>query len=672
MHSCFSLAVGALALAAAFPSTAAQEMESGTILVTASRFPDSQFSAPIGSRVITADEIKMSGASNVAEALNKLGGIHVRQDLFGGSNPGLDLRGFGVTGDKNTLVLVDGVRLSENELAAARLSGVSLESVERIEIVSGGAVLYGSNSTGGVINIITKQGRLNTREANISVGAGNFGTRDLRGSATVSGEHVSFNANVQDYHSDNERQNNNVDQRNANATLALRLQDSNLALNFGSENNRSRMPGARTESQWRTDPRGTSTPDDFSNTDLWYVGLSGSQRIGEFELAANLTRRDRNTEYFAAGAFFGTPFFNADHRRVTSDEFSPRLKWSRDVAGHANELVVGYDWRSWDFQSRKHDDFGFGFAGPSLENGTQKTEGWYFQNSLQATATTQVSFGARTESLKNTRDVPYALTMIPTSQTTDRDLDAWSIGVKQTLARGLNAHARTGTSYRIANIDEDRCYTAPCALLKPQTSRDHEVGLAWTGRDTTASVVLFRMEIEDELYYNRLAGAFGSNVNLPPTRRQGVELAGSWDPFATLSLTGRYALTDATFRSGTFSGVDISGKAVPAAPRHRASIGANWLVTAFDRLNFGINYVGPQQYDNDPANRFATMPSYTTVDAKYSRVIGDATLSLAVNNLFDKTYYSYALVNSATNPTTFNAYPDLSRKVMATFEYKFR
>ncbi len=48
------------------------------------------------------------------------------------------------------------------------------------------------------------------------------------------------------------------------------------------------------------------------------------------------------------------------------------------------------------------------------------------------------------------------------------------------------------------------------------------------------------------------------------------------------------------------------------------------------------------------------------------------TTDLAVNNMFDKKYYSYALVNSSTNPTTFNAYPDLSRKVMATFEYKFR
>mgnify|MGYP000397325749 CR=1 FL=1 len=66
------------------------------------------------------------------------------------------------------------------------------------------------------------------------------------------------------------------------------------------------------------------------------------------------------------------------------------------------------------------------------------------------------------------------------------------------------------------------------------------------------------------------------------------------------------------------------------------------------------------------------MPAYTTVDTKYSHAIGDATLSLAVNNVFDKKYYSYALVNSPTVPTTYNVYPDRGRLIMATVEYAFR
>lgn len=122
-------------------NTSAEAM-TDEIMVTASRFPDAGLSAPIGARIITARQIADSGASNIAEALNRLGGVHIRQDLFGGTNPGLDLRGFGVTGDQNTLVLVDGVRLSENELLAARLSGIALNSVERIEILPAAAPCF--------------------------------------------------------------------------------------------------------------------------------------------------------------------------------------------------------------------------------------------------------------------------------------------------------------------------------------------------------------------------------------------------------------------------------------------------------------------------------------------------------------------------------------------------
>lgn len=647
--------------------TGAVEYLADEVVVTASRFPAARFSAPIGARIITSEQIIDSGANNVAEALNKLGGVHVRQDLFGGTNPGLDLRGFGATGDQNTLVLLDGVRLSENELLAARLSGIALDSVERIEILpGGGAVLYGSNATGGVINVITRKAKPNTREAKFVASLGTFDTRDVRGSAAVAGEQLGLTLHAQDYGSDNERKNNRVDQQNMGGTLSFRSTDTNLAFTFGSERQKAGMPGARSALNWKRDPNGANTPDDFSNNDLWHAGLSALTRIGEVELAANLVRRDRHTEYFND---YGSGAYSSDNRRVVTHEFTPRLRWSSLLGGRKNELVAGFDWRNWDFRSDKTEDFGSGFAGPSQEKGSQRTEAWYVQETLQITDSTRVSLGGRTEKLDVEREVPFALTMTPVTQKERRDLQAWSLSVQQALAQGLTAHARTGTSYRIPNIDENRCYTATCTLLKPQTSRDSEIGLAWSADKLSASVNLFKLDLENELYYNNL---LFQNSNLPPTRRRGIELASTWTPLSDLSLEGRYTLTDATFRSGTFAGVAVSGKAVPVVPRHRASLLSTWSATDRDRIFFGLNYVGKQRFDNDPANRFTKMPAYLTADTKYSHQIGNATLSLSVNNLFDKRYYSYALVNSSTNPTNYNVYPDRSRTVLATFEYAFR
>src|SRR5437868_13288004 len=142
-----------------------------SIVITATRFVDAKRDLPVGVTVITADDIRKSASSNVGDILAQFGLLQIR-DLAGTQNPQLDLRGFGITGDQNTLVLLDGLRLTESDLESAQLSAIPLESIERIEIVrGGGAVLYGAGATGGTINIITrdrKSTRLNSSHVSIS------------------------------------------------------------------------------------------------------------------------------------------------------------------------------------------------------------------------------------------------------------------------------------------------------------------------------------------------------------------------------------------------------------------------------------------------------------------------------------------------------------------------
>src|SRR3954466_5089048 len=114
-----------------------------SIVITATRFPDSRRDLPVGITLITADDIKKSASSNLGDILAQFGLLQIR-DLAGTQNPQVDLRGFGITGDQNTLILVDGLRISENELESAQLSSIPIDAIERIEIVRGsGAVQYG-------------------------------------------------------------------------------------------------------------------------------------------------------------------------------------------------------------------------------------------------------------------------------------------------------------------------------------------------------------------------------------------------------------------------------------------------------------------------------------------------------------------------------------------------
>ncbi|HCX34119.1 MAG TPA: hypothetical protein DHV08_11585, partial [Rhodocyclaceae bacterium] len=92
------------------------------IVVSATRFDSDPVETPVGIQVITAEDIRRSSAATLAEVLNKVGGVHTRISFLGTPDVPLDLRGFGATGDQNTLVLLDGQRISENELASPKLS----------------------------------------------------------------------------------------------------------------------------------------------------------------------------------------------------------------------------------------------------------------------------------------------------------------------------------------------------------------------------------------------------------------------------------------------------------------------------------------------------------------------------------------------------------------------
>jgi len=176
-----------LAALAAFAAPAYSQNDDA-ISVTATRFPERRPQAPVGMTVITAEQISRDTARTLPELLGHLGGLHTRNNS-GDPNLQIDLRGFGITGDQNTLVLLDGLRLSEADLESAQLSAIPLESIERIEIVRGaGAVLYGAGATGGTINIITRRSPAGETRGNALARAGGFGTEELRGGFSRQGE----------------------------------------------------------------------------------------------------------------------------------------------------------------------------------------------------------------------------------------------------------------------------------------------------------------------------------------------------------------------------------------------------------------------------------------------------------------------------------------------------
>src|SRR5207302_4082712 len=131
------------------------------VVVTSTRIPGEEVSTydiPAKVTVITAEQIRESGAQTVQEAIQYETGV-ISYDQNG--NPfqsTIDLRGFSGQPFPATSVFVDGVRINEPDTNVANFDLIPLESIERIEIIPGSSAIYGKYALGGVINIITKRG----------------------------------------------------------------------------------------------------------------------------------------------------------------------------------------------------------------------------------------------------------------------------------------------------------------------------------------------------------------------------------------------------------------------------------------------------------------------------------------------------------------------------------
>ena len=125
----------------------------GEVVVTGTRTPKFLKNTPIQTRVISAKEIARLDATNVQDLLQQeLPSVEFSYAM--NQQTHLNFSGFGGQG---VLFLVDGERLAGETMDDVDFTRLSIDNVERIEIVKGAAsALYGSNATGGVINIITK------------------------------------------------------------------------------------------------------------------------------------------------------------------------------------------------------------------------------------------------------------------------------------------------------------------------------------------------------------------------------------------------------------------------------------------------------------------------------------------------------------------------------------
>lgn len=150
------------------------EYELDQVLVTAQRYQTRDVDTPASTSIYTNEQLKATGGRNVLEALKQAEGLVYSSFGPGGAPMSTMTSKIMIRGvTSGTLVLINGTPLNLRGLYS--LEDIPVENVERVEIIKGGgSVLYGSEATGGVINIITKK----TFENSIKVSGGNYDQQD--------------------------------------------------------------------------------------------------------------------------------------------------------------------------------------------------------------------------------------------------------------------------------------------------------------------------------------------------------------------------------------------------------------------------------------------------------------------------------------------------------------
>ncbi|HEX7037189.1 MAG TPA: TonB-dependent receptor [Pseudomonadales bacterium] len=160
------LALGVLA-AGAVPLTghAAEGDEAiEEIVVTGSRIVRANLSQPTPVTMLGADDLQMSGTTDLGRLLAELPGLGATGTVTGNTNSFSDLAGLNLPdlrrlGTSRTLTLVNGKRHVGGDpgTTAVDLGSIPTTLVERVEVITGGAsAVYGSDAVSGVINIIMR------------------------------------------------------------------------------------------------------------------------------------------------------------------------------------------------------------------------------------------------------------------------------------------------------------------------------------------------------------------------------------------------------------------------------------------------------------------------------------------------------------------------------------
>lgn len=578
-------------------------------VVTASRQAQPVSSTPAATTVFTRADIKRLQPNTVADLLRRVPGASITTTGGQGSLTSLSLRG---TGSTQSLVLVDGQRISSASAGQPSLEFLSVDQIERIEVIRGPrSAIYGSDAIGGVVQIFTRRGEpgINPR-VSAGIGSNNTYRRQLGLSGGNQQTQFDLGASLNETQGfDRTRHEQAGDQdddgyrnRAFNASINHNFTDD---LEAGI---RVLEQSGNTEYDLNGNPEDDFTLSTVATHIQWQVNQLWSTRLeaGHAE--------DKRSSHYDANAFGPAATY-------TYNTYRDSASWLNTL--HFNEkhsLQSGLDW----YEDRLHSTGSFlrterfnraAFLQHRFDGEAFQTElGWRHDENEQ--------FGHA-----NTFN---AALIVPIT-------DAQQIV------------ASYGEGFRAPTFNDLYTSFGANPNLRPEKSKSYE--LQWRAQIQTMQLqaAAFRTDIDDLI----LLDPFFTAQNISRARIHGLELS------AGTQLAGWETLVSATWLDPRDRD---SGNQLPRRPKRLLSLDADRQIGQF---GVGFSLSANSQRFNDPANN-QDLSGYGLVEARaHWNMTPAVRWDVKIGNLLDK---DYSLANYNFNGQTYGYREDeLNAQLSATW-----
>lgn len=609
-------------------------------VVTATGFDDVQSNQIKNTTIVTSQDIRNKGYNTIEEILKRTPGVNFVNNGFGYI---VDVRGQGVQGAaKNVKVLVDGSPLNILDMSHAilPLNSISVEDIEKIEIINGGGtVLYGGGTAGGVINVITKKTQEEPVKNKVYYQNSSFDTNKLGfGTSIKFADNFLLDLGYENINGNGYRQGDKRDGENLRGGFTYNISN-NQTLRFKATRYKeeSKESDGITKAQLNNDRKQAGTTLTESDLDRTEYSLNYEIKPTDnltFSLLGynQKTIRDYDQE---------APAGRMTHK--TDGQFKDR-KTGVDLKGKYNygsgNVIFGYEYIK---NNSNRSSYGAMymrnrrlFPTSTIDIDLQKnTYSAFVQGRHSLTDKLEGTLGYRYEHADY--DIHRTDGRNVINKNTKKSNNAYETGLNFKYSDTGNVYAKYERGYRSPSPTEmvDKSITRGYVLnnLKSEKYDTYEIGIKDMIGPSFVSLTGFYTKKNDEILIDMPSG-HGLNwtyKNLQKTERKGLELFAE-QYFGTFRINESVSYVDAKISKGA-----DKNKKIPYVSKTKATLGANYEVLTGLNLTADLNY-----FSNSVDGNYEKIKGYSTTDlgVSYAHKTGLG-VQAGVKNVFDKKYYRY-------------------------------